>query len=143
MEALRGADVQGTDQPRTHCARAGCGKMLTKFQRKIGQQHCCQDCLAQAQNWTRTPDHAECLFCGAALNYDQRKSGCRYCCPQHANLARAHGTWDAWVAATNLYLDTRDTWERIAPRMTEPPESQKDWEIQQVIREETRRWGHR
>jgi hypothetical protein len=141
-EKSRGhAEHVQVSQPRTHCLR--CGERLTKRQRQEGNRYCGRDCLALAEGWKRTPKEAQCTYCGKALNYEQRKNGARYCEIGHANKHRRWPSQAAEWAEANEYLETRDAWERIAPRMTAPPESQKDWQIQQIMREETRRWGHR
>jgi endogenous inhibitor of DNA gyrase (YacG/DUF329 family) len=128
-------------QPRTHCAH--CGTRLAKHQVQAGNQYCGRECLAVVQRWTRTPEEAQCAFCGKALTYEQRKRGYRHCSNQCSRYAQEHGTWDAWVAKTNEYLDTRDNWEKKAPKVRPKDDEIRDWHIQQLMREEIHRWGHR
>jgi hypothetical protein len=129
-----------SSQPRTHCSR--CGAKLTKRQRRAKQEHCSRECLGEALGWSRIPEAAQCAYCGRPLNYEQRKSGARYCEGGHANKHRRWPSQAAEWAERQEYLETRDTWERIAPQARRP-ESQRDWQIQQIMREEISRWGHR
>ena len=137
IEGSRDTAGEGIDQPRTHCAR--CDKKLTRRQLRVEQEHCSRECWRQANNLTKTPEVMNCAFCGKPLTSIQRRGDKGYCSIGHANSHKRYPSQRAQWAEMNEYLETRDNWEKKAPRMTAPPESQKTMHIHEIIREEIQR----
>lgn len=135
MEGSRVSQATDESQPRTRCL--ACDRALRKTQIREGNTFCGHECLGRHEGWRSVPKHAECLYCDKPLTYEQRKNRARYCCPGHALSAKRWPKITDWWAHQSKELE-KDRWEKRAPKM-QRPESQKDWHISQIMREEIRR----